>query len=117
EFNHIALRRSHVTWRHYCDKREAQRQPDAKNDRVNDPKTKVREIYVNRLVGRRSSIGIDMAKQAIGYPNEGLVFPGIAARGTLPTGDFAVFQHPSAPLPEIAPRAFKSSKRRRKNKK
>src|SRR5438067_570568 len=66
---------------------------------------------------RRSSIGIYVAQQAIANTNERLIFPRVAAHGTLPHGHVAVFQHSSAPLLEVVPASFESSKRGRQDEK
>ena len=54
-----------------------------------------------------------MPEQAIGYADDRLVLPGLAAPGPLTNPAGIVFQHPGAPLLQIAPRAIKSAPKRR----
>src|SRR5947199_9302019 len=90
----------------------SQRQRDADDNHVDDGKAQIREIHVIRLIGSRSSVRIDAAKQAIANANKRLIFPCVTALRALRHADFTVFQHPGAPLLEIAPSSLKSSERR-----
>src|SRR4030095_12347150 len=117
KFDCIALCRPHIVTRHRGDKQNAERQSYGGDDRVDDRKLKVRDVYVNRFMRCRSSIGIDAAKQPISHAYQGLIFPSVAAHRALAHTDFAVSQHSGAPLLEVMPRALKSSKRRWYNEK
>src|SRR6266571_1230612 len=111
ELDRIALRHPHTALRHHCDKRDAQRQRDADDNRVNGGKFEIREVDINGLMRSGTSVRIDAAKQAIADANERLIFPCVTALRALSHTGFAVFQHSGAPLLEIAPGSLKSSKR------
>ena len=99
--------------RHGHEKSDPERKRDADDDCIHGGKLQVHDVRVNGPVGRARIIDIDMPEQAIGYADDRLVLPGLAAPGPLTNPVSIVFQHSGAPLLQISPRPIKSAAKRR----